>query len=222
MKPESVPPASTGSFDTVGWILSGVVRESADQPPSFSILRLCPEAAVKVAGVFLLVLALGLPVDCPSRATARSVETASPSRGSWEGLAIIVNHKNPVGTLTLRQLREIFLGERQRWPGGRRVVLCALPAGTAERQTVLRVVYAMNDKDFDKYFLWGMFRGEFVTSPTILRTPKDVRRFVASTPGAVAYLRASDLDTSVKVLRIDNLRPEDDGYPLRLRVRPPK
>lgn len=193
---------------------------SFNQPPSFSTIPSCPEAVVKVAGVFLLVLALGVPVDCPSRATVPSVQTASPSRGAWEGLAIIVNVKNPVGNLTLWQLRGIFLGERQWWPNGRRVVLGALPAGTAERQTVLRVVYAMNDKDFNKYFLWGMFRGEFVTSPTILGTPKDVRRFVANTPGAVAYLRASDLDSSVKVVRIDSLRPEDDGYPLRLRVRP--
>jgi ABC-type phosphate transport system substrate-binding protein len=177
---------------------------------------------VKVAGVFLLVLALGVPLDCASRATVPSVQTASPSRGSWEGLAIIVNVNNPVGNLTLGQLREIFLGERQWWPNGRRVILGALPAGTAERQTVLRVVYAMNNKDFNKYFLWGMFRGEFVTSPTILRTPKDVRRFVANTPGAVAYLRASDLDSSVKVVRIDSLRPEDDGYSLRLRVRSSK
>ena len=201
---------------------AALVRESAKQRPSFSTIRLSLEAAVRVAGVLLLMLALVVPLDYPSRATVPSVQTASPPRGSWEGLAIIVNHKNPVGNLTLWQLREIFLGERQWWPSRRRVVLCALPAGTAERQTVLRVVYAMNDKDFDKYFLWGMFRGEFVTSPTILRTPKDVRRFVASTPGAVAYLRVSDLDNSVKVLRINNLRPEDDGYPLRLRVRPSK
>src|SRR5215468_12055135 len=167
-------------------------------------------------------LALVVPLNCSSRATVPSVRTASPPRGSWEGLAIIVNTKNPVGNLTLWQLREIFLGERQWWPSRRRVVLCALPAGSAERQTVLRVVYAMNDKDFDKYFLWGLFRGEFVTSPTILGTPKDVRRFVANTPGAVAYLRAADLDSSVKVVTIDSLRPEDDGYPLRLRVRPSK
>jgi hypothetical protein len=194
----------------------------AQQASSFSAIRWCGEAALKVTGVFLLVLALGVPLDCPSHATVPSVQSASPSRGSWEGLAIIVNVKNPVGNLALWQLREVFLGERQWWPNGHRVVLGALPAGSAERQTVLRVVYAMNDKDFDKYFLWGMFRGEFVTSPTILRTPKDVRRFVASTPGAVAYLRASDLDGTVKVVRIDNLRPEDDGYPLRLRIRPAK
>lgn len=177
---------------------------------------------MKLAGVLLLVLALGVPLDQPSLATIPSVQTASSVRGSWEGLAIVVNSKNPIGNLTLWQLRHIFLGERQWWPNGRRVVLVALPPGTAERQTVLRVVYAMNDKDFDKYFLWGMFRGEFVTSPTILRTPKEVRKFVAGAPGAVAYLRASDVDNSVKVVRIGGLRPEDDGYPLRVRARQSK
>ena len=43
--------------------------------PSATV-RWCPEAAVKAAGVFLLVLALGVPVDCPSRATVPSVQTA--------------------------------------------------------------------------------------------------------------------------------------------------
>jgi ABC-type phosphate transport system substrate-binding protein len=202
--------------------LAARVRESANQPSSFSTIRLFSEAGVKVAGVVLLVLALSVPLDRPSHATEPSVQTESLPRGSWEGLAIIVNSKNPVSNLTLWQLRHIFLGERLWWANGRRVVLAALPPGSAERQTVLRMVYAMNDKDFDKYFLWGMFRGEFVTSPTTLRTPRDVRKFVASTPGAVAYVRVSDLDNSVKVVRINNLRPEDDGYPLRLRVRPSK
>jgi len=45
---------------------------------------------------------------------------------------------------------------------------------------------------------------------------------VGATPGAVGYLRASDVDNSVKVVRVNGLLPEDDGYPLRLRARPPK
>lgn len=176
---------------------------------------------MKVASVLLLILALTVPVARLSPATTPTVQTATTPRGSWEGLAIVVNNRNPIANLPLWELRRIFLGERQWWPNGRRVVLVSLPPGTAERQTVLRVVYAMNDRDYDKYFLWGMFRGELVTSPTILRTPNDVRRFVSLTPGAVAYLRASDLDKSVKVVRINGLRPEDDGYPLHLRVRQP-
>jgi hypothetical protein len=190
--------------------------------PASTIRPLCTEAAVKVAGVLLLGLALSVPLDRPSLATIPSVPSASSPRGSWEGLAIVVNSRNPTDNLTLWQLRHIFLGERQWWPSKHRVVLVDLPQGSAERQTVFRVVYAMNDKDFDKYFLWGMFRGEFVTSPTILGTPKDVRKFVATNPGAVAYLRVSDLDNSVKVLRINELLPDDDGYPLRLRVRQSK
>lgn len=177
---------------------------------------------MKVASVLLLMLALSVPVAPLSPASTPAVQTASTARGSWEGLAIVVNSRNPIANVALWELRQIFLGERQWWPSGGRVVLVALPPGSAERQTVLRVVYAMNDRDYDKYFLWGMFRGEFVTSPTLLRTPSDVRRFVSVTPGAVAYLRASDLDKSVKVVRINGLRPEDDGYPLRLRVRQAK
>jgi hypothetical protein len=187
-----------------------------------TIRPLCTEAAVKLAGVLLLLLALSVPLDRPCFATIPSVQTAYSPRGSWEGLAIVVNSKNPTDNLTLWQLRHIFLGERQWWPNKRHIVLVDLPQGSAERQTVLRAVYAMNDKDFDKYFLWGMFRGEFVTSPTILGTPKDVRKFVATNPGAVAYLRVSDLDNSVKVVHINGLLPDDDGYPLRLRVRQSK
>lgn len=190
--------------------------------PVSTIRLFSTEAAVKVAGVLLLLLALSVPLDRPSFATIPSVQAASSPRGSWEGLAIVVNSKNPTDNLSLWQLRHIFLGERQWWPNKRRIILVDLPQGSAERQTVFRVVYAMNDKDFDKYFLWGMFRGEFVTSPTILGTPKDVRRFIATSPGAVAYLRVSDLDNSVKVLRINGLLPDDDGYPLRLHARQSK
>jgi hypothetical protein len=45
---------------------------------------------------------------------------------------------------------------------------------------------------------------------------------VVSTPGALGYLRLSDVDDSVKIVRVNGLLPEDDGYPLRLRVRRPK
>jgi hypothetical protein len=45
---------------------------------------------------------------------------------------------------------------------------------------------------------------------------------VGTTPGAVGYLRASDVDDSVKVVRVNGLLPDDDGYPMRLRARLPK
>ena len=84
---------------------------------------------------------------------------------------------------------------------------------------MLQVVYRMNDIDLDRYFFWRDYQGEFSMYPTILSTPAEVRKFVSNTPGAIGYLRASDVDNSVKVVRVNGLLPGDDGYPLRLRAR---
>jgi hypothetical protein len=35
-------------------------------------------------------------------------------------------------------------------------------------------------------------------------------------PGAIGYLRISDVDPTVKVVRIDELLPEDKGYKLHV------
>jgi len=172
--------------------------------------------------VLLLVMAVGAPLD---EASSKAPFPQQPHsliapRVSWEGLAIVVNQKNPIDNVTLGQLRQIFSGEKKWWSSRRRVTLVAMPRGTAERQTVLRVIYRMNNSDLDKYFFLGVFRGEFSTSPTTLATPGDVRKFVVKTPGALGYLRASDVNSSLKVVRVNGLLPEDDGYPLRLRSRP--
>jgi ABC-type phosphate transport system substrate-binding protein len=147
---------------------------------------------------------------------------ASDSRATWEGLAIVVNRQNPTSNLSLAQLRVLFTGERRWWPKHHRIVLAAMRRGTPERATVLRVIYKMDERDLSKYFLYQAFKGEGLTTPALLRSPADVRKFVGTTPGAVGYLRASDVDDSVKVVRINGLLPEDDGYPIRLRARPPK
>ena len=150
------------------------------------------------------------------------LRTTTPRTSNWEGLAIVVNRNNPVDEMTLWQLREVFLGDKRWWSGKRRVLLVTLPRGAAERQTIHRVVDQMNDADLDKYYFFGVYRGEFVTSPATQRTPNDVRAFVAAHPGAIGYLRASDLDDSLKVVRINGLLPGDDGYPLRLPKRTAK
>lgn len=173
-----------------------------------------------VRGIALLALITILPGSVSTG--VYSPVLASKTKTSWEGLAIVVNRTNPTTDLTLAQLRSIFLGERKWWTHRRRILLSTMRRGTPERQTVLRVLYRMDDRDLDKYFLYQLFKGEATSSLAILRTSAQVRKFVGTSPGAVGYLRASDVDDSVKVVRINGLLPEDDGYPLRLRARPPR
>ena len=153
-----------------------------------------------------------------------SLAQAPPGRRTpaWEGIAIVVDRNNPVNNVSLAQLHEILFGERRWWTHDRPITLVSLPRGSAERATVLRSLYKMDEENYEKFFFFEIFRGELQNAPTNLASAGEVKRFISHKPGSLGYLRASDVDSSVKVLRIDGLLPDDDGYPLRLRTRKSK
>lgn len=150
--------------------------------------------------------------------------------GSWDALAfppeeqlgernlaMVVNVKNPVENLSTPELRRIFLGERGHWPnGGRRITLVMLEPGQPERAAVLSSIYQMSETGFNNHFLHGLFTGEVFVSPKTLASPEGVRKFIFNVPGAIGYLRESDVDQSVKVIRIDERLPRDKGYKFHL------
>jgi hypothetical protein len=149
--------------------------------------------------------------------SARTLGFLPPVQAASEqNLAVIVNLSNPVENLSLVDLRKIFLGERTHWPNGRRITLVMMEPGQPERAVVLRDICQMNENDFNNHFLHGLFTGEVLVSPKILATPVGVRKFVFNVPGAIGYLRATDVDASIKVLRVDERAPEDKGYKLHV------
>ena len=137
-------------------------------------------------------------------------------------LAIIVNQSNTIDDLSLKDLRTVFLGERSHWPNGRRITLVMMDPGLSERKAVLRDVCHMNETEFSRHFLQGLFTGEVFVSPKTLSTSVGVRKFVFNVPGAIGYLRASDVDGSVKVIKVNGHRPDESDYPLRIEVRASK
>ena len=131
-------------------------------------------------------------------------------------LAIVVNTNNPVDNLSTAELRRVFLGARGHWPNGRRITLVMLETGWPERAAVLSSIYQMNETDFNDHFLHGLFTGEVFVSPKTLATPEGVRKFIFNVPGAIGYLRGSDVDKMVKIIRIDERLPDDKGYKFHL------
>jgi ABC-type phosphate transport system substrate-binding protein len=172
---------------------------------------------MKAAGVFVLVVAVAsLMADSGS---ARQPAPSTSTRASWEGLAIVVNRNNPIENISLPELRAMFFGEKKWWSAKHRVTLAAMKRSTPEWKTVQRVIYKVNQHELEHYYLYQSFKGEGVNLPVKMQAPTDVKKFVAKTPGALGYVRVSDVDETVKVVRINGLLPNDDGYPLRLRVR---
>jgi hypothetical protein len=87
---------------------------------------------------------------------------------------------------------------------------------------VLREVYRMNESDFSRHFMQGLFTGEVFVSPKTLASPVGVRKFVFNVPGAIGYVRATDVDDTVKVIRVNGHLPDDKDYSLRIQSRPAK
>lgn len=143
------------------------------------------------------------------------VQAAHPK----EGLAIVVNRENPVESLSMAELRTVFLGERSHWPNGRRITLVMMEPGQPERDTVLRDVCRMSESDLRRRYLQGLLTGEVLVSPKTLANPIGVRKFVFNVPGAIGYLRPEDVDDTVKVIRIDGHLPADAEYPLKIEER---
>lgn len=168
---------------------------------------------------FLLVwLATASLIELPSPARLTPVATASPRPrvDARQVLAIIVNRSNPIENLSFGELRKIFMGERSRWPSGHRVVVTMMESGNSERAAILREIYDMNENGYRDYFLRGTYTGDIPASPKTLSSPLILRKFVFNTPGAIGYLRASDVDESVKVVSIEGRLPDDLDYKLRM------
>jgi ABC-type phosphate transport system substrate-binding protein len=170
--------------------------------------------------MILLAAASLLLAGRPQISSAPGAPASSGQNATTEPLAIVVNRSNSVNNLTMAELRRVFLGERSHWPNDRRITLVMREPGEPERKAMLHDVYQMDEGALKNHFLHGLFTGEIQVSPKVLANAVGVRKFVFNVPGAIGYLRLSDVDGSVKVIRIDELLPGDKKYKLHVEGRP--
>jgi hypothetical protein len=163
--------------------------------------------------LIILVLLANLSSGLGLQAAEGSPDTRLKLR---ETLAIVVNRSNPIDNLSFKQLRKIFLGERNHWTNGHRIAVAMLGYGQPERQTILRLVCRMQEDQYQDHLLKGMFRGEVFAAPKTLDSPLILRKFIFNAPGGIGYVRATEVDDSVKVVRIDGLLPQDKAYALQI------
>jgi len=130
-------------------------------------------------------------------------------------IAVVVNPDTPVSDLSLEEVRKIFLGDRQYWTAKLPVVLLIRAPVARERDTVLQVIYRMNEAQFKRYWIAKIFRAESATAPKIVYSNDLANELTASMPGAIAFMDARDVRPGVKVIRIDGYLPSEPGYPLK-------
>ena len=163
--------------------------------------------------MLVLVVTVGF---CSSPGVRASELLPGSQRKPGESLAIVVNLNNPVENVSTEELRKLFLGRKTRWPNGRRIAVAMLDDQYPERRSALRQIYHMNERAYEEYFMRATFRAEVFVAPKTLASPELMRKFVFNAPGGIGYLRTSDLDDTVKVVKIDGRLPDDKNYSLQI------
>jgi ABC-type phosphate transport system substrate-binding protein len=144
--------------------------------------------------------------------------SVSPVEAAGDAIVVIVNNANPVDNLSIGELKKLFLGDRSRWDTGKAVAPVMLSPGAPERTTFLKIVCGMSDADLDKYFLQAAFTGKSATPPKVVSSAGAVKSFVAGSPGAIGFVKASDLpsgDAAVKAVKI-NTAASDPTYKIKM------
>jgi hypothetical protein len=127
---------------------------------------------------------------------------------------VVVNKTTFAVVETMNGLRQAFLGERSRWPDGKKLTAAMLGPGHPEFVETLKLVCGMSEDDYKKFLLQADFAGKTVAVPKQFDTPAAVKAFVAANPGAIGIVSAGDVDDSVRQLRIDGMSPGSAGYKL--------
>jgi len=113
---------------------------------------------------------------------------------------VIVNKANDTGELALADAKKIFMGDKSVWGSGKRVTILMLAPGQPERAVILREIYKMSESDYGKYFLQAAFSGRVTAPPKDVGSAAQMKQLVAANPGAIGYLKKSDVDDTVKVV----------------------
>ena len=134
-------------------------------------------------------------------------------------VAFVVHKSSPLSNVSLDELRKICLMDKTVGPDGQKFKILMREPKQPERDAVLREIFRMSDAEYNRHFLQAVFTGAIQAAPKQIGSSAAVKSFVASTPGAVGYVRGDELDDTVKPLRVNGKLPGAADYPLKLAVR---
>jgi ABC-type phosphate transport system substrate-binding protein len=144
-----------------------------------------------------------------------SAGTAVFAEEDGSAIAIVVHKDVPVENLSLQELRSIFLADRQFWENRTRITLLVRAPNSHERSFVLERIYQMSEAQFRQYWIAKMFRAEVPRGPKIVLSTGMALDLVVAIPGSISFTRADAVTDDVKLVRVDGLLPDDDGYALK-------
>lgn len=112
---------------------------------------------------------------------------------------VVIVHPSGPSDMTVNQVRDLFIGRANQLPDGQAAVPLEMPTGDALRQEFHDKVTGRSQAQLNAFWSQQVFTGKG-NPPRTVDSSGAMKSLVASTPGAVGYIPAGEVDDSVKVL----------------------
>jgi hypothetical protein len=129
-------------------------------------------------------------------------------------LVVIVNPTVQQDSISTEDLRLLLLGDIRFWKGGGLVTLLIQAPVSWERDTVLGEVMKMSEPQYRQFWISKVFRTEAASGPKVVLSNEMAGILVSRIPGAIAFVDDAEVPPDAKVLKVDNILPGEEGYPL--------
>ncbi len=129
-------------------------------------------------------------------------------------IAVVVNAGNSIESISLVQLRNIFLGTQVFWKDGTQVVPIVRAPSARERDVLLRRILHMTDMQYQQY--WRKMRQSHKGGrEPIAVVSNGMQVETVLKESAIALVPVSDIPAGVKVLKVAGRLPGSAAYPLK-------
>ena len=112
---------------------------------------------------------------------------------------VIIAHPGGPDSITMQQVKDIYLNRSSRMPDGQRVVAFQLPAGNSMRDEFNDLITERNDAWLKSFWSRQVLTGKG-HPPREVSSANSMKSVVSSTLGSSGYLDSTLVDDSVKVL----------------------
>lgn len=100
------------------------------------------------------------------------------------------------------ELKEVLMGERQRWKNGKRILIALMKTNTALGKTTSSKIYDMSGDELNKYWLSLVFQGK-AQAPVFFTSVSELHDFVAQNTGAIGIVDKPIVNTDLRAVMID-------------------
>ncbi|UCH96535.1 MAG: substrate-binding domain-containing protein [Candidatus Aminicenantes bacterium] len=116
--------------------------------------------------------------------------------------AVIVHPDNPGQTLTAKELKMIFLGEKTTWPDKQPLKVAALKKGDTHKE-FLKDIVKISPMKFAVLWKHKIFTGSAAgTHINFFKNDEKLKDYIKANPTAIGYISVNSVDDTIKEIKI--------------------